>query len=65
MPKRNYAVIVDEAHSSQTGQAAKDLRSALSKAKEPKPEELSAAEKEAKFYREQTGNPAYVEEQLA
>ena len=39
MPKRNYAVIVDEAHSSQTGQAAKDLRAALSKAKEPTPEE--------------------------
>ena len=26
---------------------------------------MSAAEKEAKFYREQTGNPAYIEEQLA
>jgi hypothetical protein len=24
-----------------------------------------AAEYEAKFYREQTGNPAYIEEQLA
>jgi len=28
-------------------------------------ETRSAAEKEAKFYREQTGNPAYIEEQLA
>ena len=26
---------------------------------------MSAAEYEAKFYREQTGNPAYIEEQLA
>jgi type I restriction enzyme R subunit len=46
MPRRKYAVIVDEAHSSQTGQAAKDLRAALSKAAEPTPEELAAAEQE-------------------
>ena len=29
LPDRRYAVIVDEAHSSQTGEAAKDLRLAL------------------------------------
>ena len=29
LPERTYAVIVDEAHSSQTGEAAKDLRKAL------------------------------------
>ena len=29
LPERNYAVIVDEAHSSQTGDAAKELRRAL------------------------------------
>jgi type I restriction enzyme R subunit len=32
-PARRYAVMVDEAHSSQTGEAAKDLRAALSRAK--------------------------------
>jgi type I restriction enzyme R subunit len=29
-PSRRYAVVIDEAHSSQTGQSAKDLRAALS-----------------------------------
>ena len=29
LPARNYAVVIDEAHSSQTGEAAKDLRVAL------------------------------------
>jgi type I restriction enzyme R subunit len=46
MPRRKYAVIIDEAHSSQTGQAAKDLRAALSKAADPTPEELAAAEQD-------------------
>ena len=32
LPERNYAVIVDEAHSSQTGDAAKELRRALGSA---------------------------------
>jgi len=32
VPERNYAVIVDEAHSSQTGQAAAELRRALGSA---------------------------------
>ncbi|MEX0985436.1 MAG: type I restriction endonuclease [Actinomycetota bacterium] len=41
MPARRYAVIVDEAHSSQTGEAAKDLRLALSGIDE---QELTAAE---------------------
>ena len=30
LPKRRYAVVIDEAHSSQSGESAKDLRAALS-----------------------------------
>ncbi|MCB0988939.1 MAG: type I restriction endonuclease subunit R [Microthrixaceae bacterium] len=40
---RNYAVIVDEAHSSQTGEAAKDLKGVLGTASEE--ERLAIAEK--------------------
>ncbi len=43
LPARNYAVVIDEAHSSQTGEAAKDLRLALGAGEE---QELSAAEAE-------------------
>lgn len=43
LPNRRYAVIVDEAHSSQTGEAAKDLRLALGESDET---ELTAAEAE-------------------
>jgi len=43
MPARSYAVIVDEAHSSQTGEAAKDLRVALGGTEE---QEMTAAEAE-------------------
>jgi type I restriction enzyme R subunit len=43
MPTRRYAVIVDEAHSSQTGEAAKDLRLVLGETEE---QELTAAEVE-------------------
>lgn len=43
LPARNYAVIVDEAHSSQTGEAANDLRIALGASEE---QELSTAESE-------------------
>ena len=43
LPSRRYAVIVDEAHSSQTGEAAKDLRLALSGKGET---ELTVAEAE-------------------
>ena len=43
LPARRYAVIVDEAHSSQTGEAAKDLRLVLSGTDE---QELTAAEAE-------------------
>ncbi len=43
MPSRRYAVIVDEAHSSQTGEAAKDLRLALGADEET---ELTVAEAE-------------------
>ena len=43
VPARNYAVVIDEAHSSQTGEAAKDLRLALGAGEE---QELTAAEAE-------------------
>ena len=43
VPARNYAVVIDEAHSSQTGEAAKDLRIALGSGEE---HELTAAEAE-------------------
>jgi type I restriction enzyme R subunit len=43
LPDRRYAVIVDEAHSSQTGEAAKDLRLVLGVTEE---QELTAAEAE-------------------
>ncbi len=43
LPGRRYAVIIDEAHSSQTGEAAKDLRLALGADEE---QELTAAEAE-------------------
>lgn len=42
--QRNYAVIVDEAHSSQTGEAAKDLKAVLGKKTEEA--RLEAAERE-------------------
>ena len=43
VPARNYAIVIDEAHSSQTGEAAKDLRLALGAGEE---QELTAAEAE-------------------
>jgi type I restriction enzyme R subunit len=43
LPSRRYAVIVDEAHSSQTGEAAKDLKLVLGATEE---QELTAAEAE-------------------
>jgi len=43
LPSRHYAVIVDEAHSSQTGEAAKDLKLVLGSTEE---QELTAAEAE-------------------
>ncbi|MDP4013427.1 MAG: DEAD/DEAH box helicase family protein, partial [Candidatus Nanopelagicales bacterium] len=43
LPDRRYAVIVDEAHSSQTGEAAKDLKLVLGTGPE---QQLSAAEAE-------------------
>ena len=43
VPARSYAVVIDEAHSSQTGEAAKDLRLALGAGEE---QELSVAEAE-------------------
>ncbi len=43
LPARSYAIVIDEAHSSQTGEAAKDLRLALGAGEE---QELTAAEAE-------------------
>ena len=43
LPARNYAVVIDEAHSSQTGETAKDLKLALGASDE---QELTAAEAE-------------------
>jgi type I restriction enzyme R subunit len=43
LPSRNYAVVIDEAHSSQTGEAAKEMRLVLGAGEE---QELTAAEAE-------------------
>ena len=60
LPARRYAVIVDEAHSSQTGEAAKDLRLALGGTEET---ELTAAEAEDAGFIAEAIDP--VEEALA
>ncbi len=60
LPRRRYAVIIDEAHSSQTGEAAKDLRLALGATEE---QELTAAEAEAAGMAAEPSDP--VEETLA
>lgn len=44
LPERNYAVIVDEAHSSQTGDAAKELRQALGSAEIELDEDMEVSE---------------------
>lgn len=59
LPSRSYAVIVDEAHSSQTGEAAKDLRLALSGSDE---QELTVAEAADSDLITETADP--VEEAL-
>ena len=60
LPDRRYAVIVDEAHSSQTGEAAKELRMALGSTDE---QELTVAEAEDAGFIAQAIDP--VEEALA
>jgi type I restriction enzyme R subunit len=60
LPQRSYAMIVDEARSSQTGEAAKDLRMVLSGTDE---QELTAAEAEDSGYIAEAVDP--VEEALA
>jgi type I restriction enzyme R subunit len=60
LPNRRYAVIVDEAHSSQTGEAAKELRLALGTADE---QELTVAEAEDAGFVTEAIDP--VEEALA
>ncbi len=54
--KRNYAVVVDEAHSSQTGESAKDLRAALSKGQDVDDAALEAAEAEEAAEEAQRGD---------
>jgi type I restriction enzyme R subunit len=61
LPNRNYAVIVDEAHSSQTGESAKDLKVVLSQTSEE--QQLDAAEDEDRGLTPEPVNPA--EEALA
>ena len=46
LPERNYAVIVDEAHSSQTGEAARELRRVLGSAQPETDTDLEAGEVE-------------------
>jgi type I restriction enzyme R subunit len=60
MPKRRYAVIVDEAHSSQTGDTAHNLRLALGTARD---DELTVAEHEDADFVAKSSDP--VEEALA
>jgi type I restriction enzyme R subunit len=60
LPSRRYAVIVDEAHSSQTGEAAKELRLALGTTDE---QELTVAEAEDAGFVAEAVDP--VEEALA
>jgi type I restriction enzyme R subunit len=60
LPNRRYAVIVDEAHSSQTGEAAKDLKLVLGETEE---HELTAAETEDAGFIAEAIDP--VEEALA
>ena len=55
LPKRRYAVIVDEAHSSQTGETAKELRVALGATEE---QEMTAAEAEDAGLMADAINPA-------
>ena len=59
LPSRRYAVIVDEAHSSQTGEAAKDLRLVLGTFDE---QELTTAEAEDSGFVTEAVDP--VEEAL-
>jgi type I restriction enzyme R subunit len=60
LPARRYAVIIDEAHSSQTGESAKDLRLALGETDE---QELTVAEAEDAGFVAEAIDP--VEEALA
>jgi len=60
LPTRRYAIIIDEAHSSQTGESAKDLRLALGDTDE---QELTVAEAEDAGFVTEAIDP--VEEALA
>ena len=58
LPSRRYAVIVDEAHSSQTGEAAKDLKKVLGAAGTAPEAELAEAEANETPLAPEPGNPA-------
>jgi len=47
LPKRNYAVIVDEAHSSQTGESAREMKEILGAAPDEALEKAAQAESES------------------
>ena len=54
VPARNYAVVIDEAHSSQSGQSAKELRAVLSKGQDADSLLIDAERQEAE---EEAGRP--------
>ena len=58
LPARRYAVIIDEAHSSQTGETAKDLKKVLGAAESDPEAELAQAEAAEASLTEELGNPA-------
>ncbi len=58
LPSRRYAVIIDEAHSSQTGEAAKDLKKVLGAAGIDPETELAQAEAAEASLATEVGNPA-------
>jgi type I restriction enzyme R subunit len=58
LPSRRYAVIIDEAHSSQTGEAAKDLKKVLGAAGSDPEVELAQAEAAEASLVVEVGDPA-------
>ena len=58
LPARRYAVIIDEAHSSQTGEAAKDLKKVLGAAGSDPETELAQAEAAETSSTVELGDPA-------
>ena len=58
LPSRRYAVIIDEAHSSQTGEAAKDMKKVLGSAGITSEAELAQAEAAEASWATEPGDPA-------